>query len=220
MELVVQFGFIVLFSSVFPLAALMSLISNFIQVKSQTNNLQYQRRFKAEVSNGIGTFLNCLQIMTQLSVMINSGIIYFTSRTIKKWFLDNEQHIEKVELHSPINRGWELVNFLVLVIVVEHGMLIIKIFVEQVINDTPEFVVHGERERMLLLENYQDKRMKVLMDKKAKGTLEDADMDKMLRGSSNASNLKRVGTRNRLNNFDNTQSKDSILLPPIAKKST
>ena len=91
--------------------------------------------------------------MTQLSVMINSGIIYFTSRTIKKWFIASD-HTEQVELHSPTERGWDLVNFLVLVIVVEHGMLIVKIFVEQVINDTPEFVVHGERERMLLMENY------------------------------------------------------------------
>jgi len=34
MELVIQFGFIALFSSVFPLAALMSLISNKIQLGS------------------------------------------------------------------------------------------------------------------------------------------------------------------------------------------
>lgn len=34
MELVVQFGYIVLFSEVFPLAAFMSIISNYIQMKS------------------------------------------------------------------------------------------------------------------------------------------------------------------------------------------
>jgi hypothetical protein len=34
MELVVQFGYIVLFSEVFPLASLLSLISNGIQIRS------------------------------------------------------------------------------------------------------------------------------------------------------------------------------------------
>lgn len=60
-ELVKQFGYIVLFSGVFPLASLMSYVSNGIQIRSQIANLQYQRRFKAEVSNGIGNWLGCLE---------------------------------------------------------------------------------------------------------------------------------------------------------------
>lgn len=56
MELVVQFGFIVLFSEAFPLAAVFSLFSNNIQMISQISNFSYERRFKAEISNGIGEF--------------------------------------------------------------------------------------------------------------------------------------------------------------------
>ena len=57
MELILQFGFIVLFSSVFPLAAALSFLTNTIQMKSQINNFQYTKRYKAEVSDGIGTFV-------------------------------------------------------------------------------------------------------------------------------------------------------------------
>ena len=40
-ELVKQFGYIVLFSGIFPLASLLSIISNGIQVSSQISNMQY-----------------------------------------------------------------------------------------------------------------------------------------------------------------------------------
>ena len=60
MELIIQFGYIVLFSEVFPLAGLMSLISNSLQIHSQVANFKYTRRFKPDVSNGIGNWESCL----------------------------------------------------------------------------------------------------------------------------------------------------------------
>mmetsp|Transcript_28020 Transcript_28020/g.42370 ORF Transcript_28020/g.42370 Transcript_28020/m.42370 type:complete len:293 (-) Transcript_28020:820-1698(-) len=71
MELVVQFGYIILFSAVFPLAGLMSVISNTFQINSQINNFKYIRRFKPEVSNGIGNWMTCLQTLSQLSIITN-----------------------------------------------------------------------------------------------------------------------------------------------------
>ena len=62
-ELVKQYGYILLFSQVFPVAAIMSFISNAIQVRSQIKNLTYQRRFRAETSNGIGSWENILSSM-------------------------------------------------------------------------------------------------------------------------------------------------------------
>ena len=64
MELVIQFGFISLFSIIFPLASLMSFISNSILIQSKINNLVYYRRQKAEVSNGIGNWMICIQILS------------------------------------------------------------------------------------------------------------------------------------------------------------
>ena len=64
MDQVVQFGFISLFSCIFPLAALMSFISNSILISSKINNLVYQRRHKAEVSNGIGNWMICIYALS------------------------------------------------------------------------------------------------------------------------------------------------------------
>ena len=61
------------------------------------NNFSFQRRQKAEVSNGIGNFITCLQILCQLSIMVNAGIIYFTSKIYKNLFTgtdtDDIKHI-------------------------------------------------------------------------------------------------------------------------------
>lgn len=47
------------------------------------NNFNYSRRYKAEVSAGIGYFANCIDILTKLSVMTNCLIIFFTSTKFK-----------------------------------------------------------------------------------------------------------------------------------------
>ena len=87
MELIIQYGFIVLFSTVFPPAALLSCFTNYIIIRSSMNNFTYIRRFKAEVSNGIGNFMDCFEILTKLSIITNCGTIFYTSRRFRKIFV-------------------------------------------------------------------------------------------------------------------------------------
>jgi anoctamin-10 len=91
MELIAQFGFIALFSEVFPPASLFSFICNFIQMKSQINNFKYTRRFKAEVGNGIGSFMDCLQILTQLSIISNCALLFWTSKYFHMLFVSKKE---------------------------------------------------------------------------------------------------------------------------------
>lgn len=83
-----------MFSSVFPLAALMSIISNGIQVKSQIKNLKYQRRFKAESSNGIGSWLDHLDNLCRVGIVNVSLGVYLTSSIYQNMFVTAEPHEE------------------------------------------------------------------------------------------------------------------------------
>lgn len=78
-ELVLQFGFVAMFTSVFPLGPILSLVCNQLQYKAQTDNLIYMRRQKAEVADGIGAWLGYLDLITTLAIIINMGSLYFTS---------------------------------------------------------------------------------------------------------------------------------------------
>ena len=50
------------------------------------DNFTYSRRIKAEVANGIGEFLNCMEILVKLSIISNVGTLFFTSNTMFKMF--------------------------------------------------------------------------------------------------------------------------------------
>ena len=54
-----------------------------------------------------------------------------------------------------ITDGWDLTTFLVMLILVEHGMLMMKIIIEHLIEDTPPEIVEGESERKAVLEKFK-----------------------------------------------------------------
>jgi len=54
-----------------------------------------------------------------------------------------------------ITSGWDLTSFFLLVVVVEHIMIILKMFVEQLIDDTPEEVISGKNERAIQLKDFR-----------------------------------------------------------------
>ena len=131
----------------FPLAGLLSMISNSIQIKSQTSNLIYIKREKAEISNGIGNFEQCINILSQMSFMVSAGIMYFTASTYKNIFTG--------KLASEVQpiAHWSLVDYLILVITVEHAMLLVKILIEYIIPETPLFVKEGEQDKAIIAQD-------------------------------------------------------------------
>jgi hypothetical protein len=127
MELVAQFGFITLFSEIFPPASLCSFICNYIQMKGQIGNMKYTRRFKAEVGNGIGSFMDCLEILTKISIMSNCAMLFWTSKYFKALFVsvpgpgDATPSFEHI---SSITKNYTMTDFLQLVIYVEHVIIL------------------------------------------------------------------------------------------------
>jgi hypothetical protein len=99
------------------------------------SNLSFQRRFKAEVSNGIGSWLGALENLTQLSIIINCGMVYFTSATYKQIFVEDAANMT-VEAQ-------DLASFFMIVILVEHILMLAKGVIEGAIDDVPEEVQRG-----------------------------------------------------------------------------
>ena len=49
---------------------------------------------------------------------------------------------------------WKLINFLIFMVLVEHILLVLKIFIERLIDDVPEDVIRGQAQRKAILDNY------------------------------------------------------------------
>ncbi len=57
-EIFIQLGYVMLFAQAFPLAPFVSIICNFIELKTTIDKLSdYSKRFRALPANGIGTWL-------------------------------------------------------------------------------------------------------------------------------------------------------------------
>ncbi|XP_044050347.1 anoctamin-5 isoform X3 [Siniperca chuatsi] len=85
LEMVIQFGFITLFVASFPLAPLMALINNIIEVRVDSWKLTTQfRRPVAAKAHSIGAWQEILNGMAVLSVVTNAFIVSFTSDMIPR----------------------------------------------------------------------------------------------------------------------------------------
>jgi len=77
-EAMVQFGFLALFSNVFTIAPLFSLLTNLLEIKIKLDSAsKYSRRFKADGGSGIGIWLQIMEFLSFLAIPINIAILFF-----------------------------------------------------------------------------------------------------------------------------------------------
>ncbi|XP_075423326.1 anoctamin-5 isoform X4 [Ascaphus truei] len=85
LEMVVQFGFITLFVASFPLAPLLALMNNILEIRVDSWKLTTQfRRPVAAKAHSIGVWQEILNGMAVLSVVTNAFIVAFTSDMIPR----------------------------------------------------------------------------------------------------------------------------------------
>ena len=118
-----QFGYVVLFSTVFPLAAAVCWFANMFNLLSMRMELDLTRRSIPGVSIGIGVYLDMLEFLSIVSVAINIGIAYFTSHDTREYFANA----------SGFNQD-PMINFAFLVIGVEHALYFAKLFLRDLLN--------------------------------------------------------------------------------------
>ncbi len=60
-----------------------AIISNLIEIKSNINMLSFHSmRFRAEGASGIGVWKNILEFLSMTSIVVNSSVVAFTSKSV------------------------------------------------------------------------------------------------------------------------------------------
>jgi anoctamin-8 len=85
-EMIVQMGYVVLFSSAFPLAGLCALANNLLEIRSDAFKLAHvhQRPFGQRVAN-IGTWQNALGLLGLAAVIVNCALIGLSGQVSRLW---------------------------------------------------------------------------------------------------------------------------------------
>ncbi|XP_020637693.3 anoctamin-7 isoform X2 [Pogona vitticeps] len=80
LEMVLQFGFITIFVAAFPLAPLFALLNNWVEIRLDAQKFVCEyRRPVAERAQDISVWFFILDVLAQISVIVNAFLIAFTS---------------------------------------------------------------------------------------------------------------------------------------------
>ena len=119
-EMVIQFGYTTMFVAAFPLATVLSLVNNYVEIRVDGWKLCHLcRRPEPRTCEDIGTWYFILETISYSSIFINAGLIAFTGTNAT-----NDTWVERV---------W-------MFILIATGLFCIRIFVAYLIPDLPPSV--------------------------------------------------------------------------------
>lgn len=134
-EMALQFGYISMFGWCWPLASVCCLLNNVIEIRTDFFKLIVSHRPPPRHSGGIGIYQGLMEFLSMGAVVAN-----FASLGVYLFYLHEGQLFD---LNAVSNA------FLIVILLVgEHAMVFLKIMVEILIPDVPEWVTESlEKER-------------------------------------------------------------------------
>eukprot|EP00698_Gefionella_okellyi_P025917 TRINITY_DN9691_c0_g2_i1.p1 TRINITY_DN9691_c0_g2~~TRINITY_DN9691_c0_g2_i1.p1 ORF type:complete len:1870 (-),score=435.08 TRINITY_DN9691_c0_g2_i1:22-5631(-) len=135
-KMVIQFGLVTLFASAFPLASLIALASNMVEMRGNLFNLAWttQRPFPNPVET-IGSWYQVMYIMSIIAIITNCGLIAVGTTQL-------DVYVRTSSTLAPI----------LAVAVLEHIFMLLKFALGAFIPDEPEWVRNKVKEETMRLE--------------------------------------------------------------------
>ncbi|XP_071315385.1 anoctamin-10 [Trachinotus anak] len=124
-ELLVQFGYLSLFSCVYPLTAVLLLINNLTEIRSDAYKIckLFRKPFSPPVAN-MGVWQIAFEVLSFVSVVSNCWLLLLSPRL--------QQLCQEGGMSST--------NILLLAVLVEHVLILVKVILRVVIPDEPDWI--------------------------------------------------------------------------------
>lgn len=145
LEMIVQFGYVTLFSAAFPLAGICALLNNLIEIRSDAFKVTVtcQRPFGGAPCRNIGSWQQVMSVTTYLAVIVNCALLARLGHIeeIIKMIIGllpvgyiNQQSSEQVasaESSSDLECGFSIGTMVLFsCVILEHAMLALKLYIE------------------------------------------------------------------------------------------
>ncbi|XP_066983808.1 anoctamin-10-like isoform X8 [Macrobrachium rosenbergii] len=181
LEMFIQFGYVTLFSSAFPLAAMCAFLNNLIEIRSDAFKLccVFQRPF-GHRAQSIGVWQDAMELMGVLGIMVNCMLIG----------LSGQVHRMFPEMST--------VHTILLIIVLEHAMIALKYGISYAIPDIPDWVAT----EMAKVEFQRREALRRLSSSNSPPTREDSQPPSPRRRSSKASPAETIDEDEVLSSID------------------
>mmetsp|Transcript_22339 Transcript_22339/g.72018 ORF Transcript_22339/g.72018 Transcript_22339/m.72018 type:complete len:686 (-) Transcript_22339:343-2400(-) len=156
LEIVIEFGYVTLFASAFPLGPLLSLVCNVIEMKNDVLKLLFVSRrplpglsitasTTADVGASIGVWHSVLRALVWLGVLTNTALFAFTSEQMAAWLpsLFVRQHT-RADAVAKQGKGPTII---LLAFALEHLVALLVLLIQSLVPALPDFVVHDHARR-------------------------------------------------------------------------
>ncbi|KAL7543706.1 hypothetical protein ACHAXR_013200 [Thalassiosira sp. AJA248-18] len=156
-EMLIQFGYVTLFASAYPLAAFLAMGANMIEIRSDLWKITHLcRRMSPVRANGIGMWKLSLKAIAWLAAGSNLLIFAFTSSQMQQWFPEFYVTDEITGRTSP---GASSSNeILLIVLIIEQFLVVIAGLVNNSVPTIPQSVCIDIQRRNWFHEHLASKR--------------------------------------------------------------
>ena len=147
-EMAIQYGYLALFSPAYPLAPVLALANNIVEIRVDATKLcSSMRRPRWETAEDIGTWMTVLSSIGFAAVMVNSTMVAFVSskhsylgdRGLPETSSDDAGAMLAEEMggFKARTKNW---NLWLYAVGIEHAMLLLRVLVLAIFPDTPEWL--------------------------------------------------------------------------------
>jgi len=138
LEMVVQFGYVTLFASAFPLCSIITIVFLFIEARSDMFKLLYLcRRPIVHRVNNIGVWSKVLMCMMVLSMITNCFLFGFASEQLATWAPEMYETYSDGDQWIKPGYGRYVVG---IVFCAEHVLILIVVLCHFLVSDSPRHV--------------------------------------------------------------------------------
>lgn len=118
-EIVIQFGYVILFGGAFPAGPICALLNNIIEIRTNAIRfVKFSQRAPSEPAKDIGIYQPIIEILGIISIITNTAFLGFSD--------------------SP--KGETLTTRLILVLLIENAVLFVKVILKRLIGKAPSKV--------------------------------------------------------------------------------
>ena len=128
-KIVVEFGWITFFGPCFPAAPLLGIISNYVILGTEIDNIkQFKKRGEPVGVIDVGRWIELIERIAEFSIVNSIGLVIFTSEKL-----------------GTIVEGYEWSKLVIFVFMVENLLLIFRYILALLIPDEPEEIIDERR---------------------------------------------------------------------------
>mmetsp|Transcript_25885 Transcript_25885/g.43135 ORF Transcript_25885/g.43135 Transcript_25885/m.43135 type:complete len:187 (+) Transcript_25885:110-670(+) len=150
MEIIIQFGYVTLFASAYPLASVISIVANLIEIRADAFRITYLcQRPRSIRCDGLNMWNKLLGAIVRLSALTNCLIFGFTSGQLMEWLPSLYQMDDTDHMRFTTDKGW-IVIFIIFGL--ERLLLWTGMLLDAIIPDVPEDVMNQLERRYFVLE--------------------------------------------------------------------